>query len=133
MTTLGQSCFNNCRKISDFYIDGDNIATIGTYAFRDLTGGSRIWWMGKKAPTSTIGKETFTVASGNYIRIYVRNGQDTDGWRNYCTYTAENIPASFRNRADYPGRRTIGLVAENNSHAWVVRWSVNERTLFSVR
>ena len=44
-----------------------------------------------------------------------------------------NIPASFKNRADYPGRRTIGLIAENNSYAWVVRWSVNERTLFSVR
>ena len=133
VTTLGQSCFNNCRKISDFYIDGDNIATISMYAFRDLTGGSRIWWMGKKAPTGDIGRETFTVASGNYIRIYVKNGQDTDGWRNYCTYTAENIPASYTKRGDYPGRRTIGLIAENNSYAWVVRWSVNERTLFSVR
>lgn len=132
VTVIGQSCFNNCRKISDFYIDGDNIATIGTYAFRELTGGSRIWWMGKKAPTSTIGSQTYTVASGNYIRIYVKNGQDTEGWRNYCTYTAENIPASYRNRGDYPGRRTIGLIAENNSFAWVVRWSQNERTMLTL-
>ena len=133
VTTIGESCFRNCQKISDFYIDGDNIATIDKYAFRNLAGGSRIWWMGKKAPTSAIGNTTFTVASGNYIRIYVRNGQDTEGWRNYCTYTAENIPASFRNRADYPGRRTIGLVAENSSYAWVVRWSQNERTMLSLQ
>ena len=45
---------------------------------------------------------------------------------------AENIPTSYKNRGDYPGRHTIGLTAENNSYAWVVRWSQNERTMFTV-
>ncbi|NLF84697.1 MAG: hypothetical protein GX571_01140 [Lentisphaerae bacterium] len=122
-----------CASLTNITLKPVEAPTFGYWAFRFISPGVNIWYRGRFAPKS-INQQSFIQGSdthrNNYPLIRVRNGEDLDAWRALCTRVREKrldteteLTAADLARSDYPGRRTIGLIASSGNNAWVVLWN----------
>jgi hypothetical protein len=132
LTNIWQSTFNGCSALTDITIRANNLETISSYAFKNVPGGTDIWWKGRRAPAS-LGAQAFYPSGTKWFRIHVKSARDQAAWESLCTRTAANLTAADRNRDDFPGdRRLIGVIASNNNYAWVIRWSDGDQTVVTL-
>ena len=136
ITNIWPASFANCNAISNITIRTPLIDVISRQAFKNIASGANIWWKGKRAPKSIASEVFYPMggATGNRIRVYVKGGEDLDGWLALCTRTADNLTESDLAREDYPHReRLLGVIESNSNYAWVIRWSEGDPTIFGLR
>lgn len=136
ITNIWPASFANCNAISNITIRTPLIDVISRQAFKNIASGANIWWKGKRAPKSIASEVFYPIggATGNRIRVYVKGGEDLDGWLALCTRTADNLTESDLAREDYPNReRLLGVIESNSNYAWVIRWSEGDPTIFGLR
>ena len=136
LVTLVEFAFGGCRALTNITIRADTLETIDTSAFYDIGYGTAIpsiWYESRYAP-KTIGANAFRRnGCNNYVRIYVKDGQDIAGWSAFYTPKDQLTPAQLA-RADYPGQKTLGLIQSNGNYAWVVNWPVIPKgTVITIR
>ena len=128
-TTYGGGAFQNCTVLTNVVITAETAPSLGGTEYSKIARGARIWYRCPFAP-SVIGASAFATSDANkpHVRIYVRRGNDMAAWRATCTRLREPsagqtaLTAVDLARADFPGRRTIGLIASNSNYAWVIDW-----------
>lgn len=129
-TTYGGSTFQGCTALTNIVVTAESAPSLGGSEFYRIARGAQIWYRCPFAP-SAIGKDAFATPSSStpHVRIYVRRGMDMAAWRAKCKRLRE--PAAGETaltdadlaRADYPGRRTIGLIESNGNYAWIIDWN----------
>jgi hypothetical protein len=114
--------------------------TIGASAFNALTSATDIWYCPKNA--ASISKGCFYTSSTTaFPRLHVRNGRDAEGWKALCTRVKDPgagqtaLTAADLARADYPGKRTIGLMydASNERRIWILADPLDSATILTLR
>lgn len=136
ITNIWPASFVNCNGISNITIRTPLIDTISRQAFKNIPSGANIWWKGKRAPNSIASEAFYPTggANGNRIRIYVKGGEDIEGWLALCTRTTDDLTEGDLAREDYPyGERLLGVIESNSNYAWVIRWSEGDPTIFGLR
>ena len=73
-------------------------------------------------------------------RLHVRRGNDAEGWKALCTRVKDPgtgqtaLTAADLARADYPGKRTLGIMnATDQKRIWVLADPLDSATILSLR
>lgn len=133
VTNIWQSSFNGCASLTDITIRCNSLETISDSAFKNVPGGTDIWWTGRQAP-GRLGNQAFYPSDrSKWFRIHVKGARDQVAWESLCTRTAASLTDADRNRSDFPGtKKVIGVIASNNNYAWVLRWTDGEQTVITL-
>ena len=135
-TTVGKTLFSGCKKLQNVHIlSPTGASSFPQWVFRDTPTSLKIWYYGRKAPSSIASDAFFPSKGAPYIRIFIKNGYDIEQWQVLSERVqnpgATGIPAlttADKNISNYPGRtRTIGIGHKgrvNSKPVWFVKWPV---------
>ena len=139
-TSIGDSAFTSCSALRNVELTAKTSVTFGAGAFSALPATADIWYFGQTAPASLSAKSLYTGSSTALPRLHVRHGNDAEGWKALCTRVKgagagqTELTAADLARADYPGKRTLGIMnATDQKRIWVLADPLDSATILSVR
>ena len=139
-TSIGSTAFSACSALKNVELTAKSTISIGASAFNALTSDTDIWYCPKNA--ASISKGCFYTGSKTaFPRLHVRHGNDAEAWKALCTRVKNPatgqtaLTADDLARADYPGKRTIGLMYDtaNERRIWVLADPLDSATILLMR
>ena len=134
-STLGGSAFYMASALREVHFTNPNgVSAFPNYIFTSCNKLTDVWYYGAKAPASV--GQSFNVT--RWPSVHVKDNKDLEGWRALATRVVNpaggqtGVTAADIARADYPGRRAVGLMNTSRNNFWIVKWPVNITTLFLV-
>jgi hypothetical protein len=134
-STLGGSAFYMASALREVHFTNPNgVSAFPNYIFTSCNKLTDVWYYGAKAPASV--GQSFNVT--RWPSVHVKDNKDLEGWRALATRVVNpadgqtGVTAADIARADYPGRRAVGLMQTSRNNFWIVKWPVNITTLFLV-
>lgn len=111
LTSIPEGWMASCNGVTSLTIKATaKLTTVSGYSC-NLAGGAVVYWNVPKAPTS-LGACAFNSANtDNRSRIVVTS--DIEGWTTNFPSYFKSITESDRERADYPGEKTFGMLKTN--------------------
>lgn len=110
-----ETCFmRQVPSLKNIEIRCDKLAKLGSYVFASIADGAEILWDGA-APTD-VHEWAFTGNSDVRKKIILKQADSADGWKSLSNFKA--VSDSDKNRADYPGKSTLGVI---NGNVWLVK------------
>ena len=129
LTTLSANAFADCFALREVHFRSP-IASIGSLVFTSVAPCAEFHFYSATTPTSLAMTSSTPDANGTgRLRIILHNGVDFDAWAANYTPVANLKPAQTA-RADFPGKRTLGLTKNNQ---WVVDGRESAATVFFVQ
>ena len=130
LTTLSQYAFQRCNMLAGITVKAPNIASIGTEALCYCAAVPIHWYAAVKP---SIAFSTRAIAGGSnattatpYPRVYAMTTPAAMGWAQYYTPVSQ-LTDTQKNRSDYPGKRTLGLVSIGPADTGSVFWIIDGR------
>ena len=114
ITELGTCFMRQVPSLKSIEIRCDKLAKLGSYVFAAIADGAEILWNGA-APTE-INELAFSGNSDVRKKIILKQADSADGWKSLSNFKA--VSDSDKNRADYPGKSTLGVI---NGNVWLVK------------
>ena len=110
-----ETCFmRQVPSLKSIEIRCDKLAKLGSYVFAAIADGAEILWDGA-APTE-VHEWAFNGNSDVRKKIILKQADSADGWKSLSNFKA--VSDSDKNRADYPGKSTLGVI---NGNVWLVK------------
>ncbi len=139
-TTINGSAFYNCSALRNVELTAKTSVTIAASAFNVLPANADIWYFGENAPASLPSKVLYGSNANALPRLHVRRGNDAEGWKALCTRVKgagagqTELTAADLARADYPGKRTLGIMnATDQKRIWVLADPLDSATILTLR
>ncbi len=133
-STLGGSAFQSSALREVHFTNPNGVSAFPDHIFAACNKLTDVWYYGAKAPASV--GQSFNVT--RWPSVHVKDNKDLEGWRTLATRVVNpadgqtGVTAADIARADYPGRRAVGLMNTSRNNFWIVKWPVNITTLFLV-
>lgn len=117
LVKLVYNSFQSCINLSDITIDAP-IATLASRSLSKISPNAVIKWVQGVAPV--IEANTIFGNGNKRIIISLTTTPALNAWANSGLYTPVSELTTELDYADFPGRRTLGLISSNGNLAWVI-------------